>query len=129
MPFCISGHLWGGGHHCSQLTHCVRTCAPRQFGAGPNFGGGAIIGVSSLSEKQGLRVFNNKTHYNEWYFIYDPSLDRGGLLEGPYRTKQFGGTTSNVGVPIAPGASGQQPGGFGMQPQSNPQPQMPQSPR
>lgn len=124
------------------------------FGVGANFGGGPIIGVASLSEKQGLRVFNNKTHYNEWYFIYDPSLDRGGLLEGPYRTKQFGGATSNVGVPAAAGASGQQPGtnslftplsqpapggqpggfgmqpgGFGMQPQSNPQPQTPQSPR
>ena len=72
--------------------------------------------MASLSEKQGLRVFNNKTHYNEWYFIYDPSQDRGGLLEGPYRTKQFGGTSSNVGVPAAAGASGQQPGGFGMQP-------------
>jgi len=106
---------------------------------------GAVIGVASVSEKVGLREFNNKTHYNQWYFIYDPNQDRGGLLRGPYSTKQFGGTATAVGAPAAPattpGAFGQQPGMFGQQPggmgiqpggfgqQPNSQPQMPPSPR
>jgi hypothetical protein len=28
-------------------------------------------------------VFNNKDHYNQWQFIYDPGTDRGGLLNTP----------------------------------------------
>lgn len=30
---------------------------------------GGILGVASKSTEQGLRVFNGKTHYNEWLFV------------------------------------------------------------
>ena len=46
-------------------------------------GGGVIIGVASLSEKEGLHVFNEKTHYNEWYFFYDPNADSAALIQRP----------------------------------------------
>jgi hypothetical protein len=82
----------------------------------PVFGGGTIIGVASVSEKEGLHEFNEKTHYNEWYFAYDPTTDRGGLINGPYTSKTFGAGTA-LGQQ-QPGASGQpsslgQPSGFG----------------
>ena len=47
------------------------------------FGGGAIVGVVSLSKAATVREFNKKNHYNQWQFIYDPSSDRGGLLMTP----------------------------------------------
>jgi type II secretory pathway pseudopilin PulG len=47
------------------------------------FGGGPIIGVVSASKAESIREFNNKNHYNQWQFIYDPGTDRGGLLNTP----------------------------------------------
>jgi type II secretory pathway pseudopilin PulG len=38
-------------------------------------GGRAIIGVTSYSKHETIRVFNRKSHYNEWQFVYDPSTD------------------------------------------------------
>jgi type II secretory pathway pseudopilin PulG len=100
-------------------------------------GGGVIIGVSSLSEREGLHEFNEKTHYNEWYFFYDPTTDRGGLITGPFTGKTF---TAAGGIGTPASALGKQPSsGFG-QPssfgqsggmgQQTPQPpQQPQNPR
>jgi type II secretory pathway pseudopilin PulG len=42
------------------------------------FGGGAIIGVSSTSEKESIKEMQGKTHYNEWEFVYDPRFDVQG---------------------------------------------------
>jgi type II secretory pathway pseudopilin PulG len=52
-------------------------------GAPQVFGGGAIIGVASISKDATIREFNKKNHYNQWQFIYDPTSDRGGLLMTP----------------------------------------------
>ncbi|MBI2682405.1 MAG: type II secretion system protein [Acidobacteriales bacterium] len=38
-------------------------------------GGGPIVGVSSTSEKVGLKEIDGLTHYNEWEFVYDPTQD------------------------------------------------------
>lgn len=71
-------------------------------GNGPNgqvFGGGPILGVASVNKKdQSIREFNKKNHYNDWYFIYDPSMDRGGLLVGPWQPLTITGG-SNIGQP------------------------------
>jgi hypothetical protein len=76
------------------------------------FGGGAIIGVASMSNKESLRVVDDKNHYKDWKFIYDPTFDRGGLINGPYDPKKQMGQFANgsqpgqqLGQPI-----GQQPG-------------------
>jgi type II secretory pathway pseudopilin PulG len=63
----------------------------QQMGAnGPQvFGGGAIVGVASVSKDKTIREFNKKNHYNEWYFIYDPGQDKGQLLTGPYNPKML----------------------------------------
>jgi type II secretory pathway pseudopilin PulG len=50
---------------------------------GEVFGGGAILGVASTSKATTIREFNKKNHYNEWLFIYDPTNDRGGPINGP----------------------------------------------
>lgn len=100
---------------------------------GPTFGGGPILGVASLSKDKPIRVFNGKSHYKDWLFIYVPQADRGGLLVGPL---QLGFTPGNFGG-VAPGMSGGvqgqgaalnsgQPPGFSPQPQSNPAPSSPE---
>jgi len=61
----------GGGSSGSQLTSQV-------------FGGGPIVGVASTSKEKSIREFNHKNHYNDWQFIYDPTMDRGtGLITTP----------------------------------------------
>ena len=52
-------------------------------GAPQVFGGGAVVGVASFSKEKSIREFNKKNHYNQWQFIYNPTLDRGGLLMTP----------------------------------------------
>jgi type II secretory pathway pseudopilin PulG len=47
------------------------------------FGGGPIVGVASTSKAQSIREFNHKNHYNQWQFVYDPTMDRGGLITTP----------------------------------------------
>lgn len=106
-------------------------------GAGQVFGGGAIIGVSSSSERESLRVVADKNHYKDWKFIYDPTFDRGGLITGPYDPKkqmgQFAGS-NGIGQPAGQptgqagtnptGSSFGQPSSFGQggfgQPQQPP---------
>jgi hypothetical protein len=70
-------------------------------GSGPVLGGLPMIGVVSKSNAEGIHSFNGKSHYNQWYFIYDPAQDLGvaGLLpNGPYNPKltltTAGGTTT-----------------------------------
>jgi len=106
-------------------------------GAGGNqaIGGGAIIGVSSASEKESLRIVDDKNHYKDWKFIYDPTFDRSGvLINGPYDPKkQMGqlGQQQQIGQPIGqqPGTGFNNPGGstFG-QPAQNPMTQPNQPP-
>jgi len=45
-------------------------------------GGRAIVGVTSYSRRETIRIFNKKNHYNQWQFVYDPSKDIG-LIKGP----------------------------------------------
>jgi len=92
-----------------------------QSSAGGNqtFGGGAIVGVASLSKDPTIRIYNKKKKYNEWQFIYDPMSDRANvLLRGPYQPPTFGG--AQVGTPAGQ-VNGQQQSPFGQQPGSTPQ--------
>jgi type II secretory pathway pseudopilin PulG len=92
------------------------------FGASPSgssssnqaFGGGPIVGVASISKDKTIRVFNKKDRYYQWQFIYNPAMDRGGLLTGPGQPASLG-VASSVGTPAggAPGTGAQNPGGQG----------------
>jgi len=116
--------------------------APGAFGSvnganSPNaqvFGGGPIVGVASTSKDKTIRIFNKKSHYNEWQFIYDPTTDRGGLLTTPNQPS-LQGATAIQGAPgtgtagSSTGISGQ-PNPGGIQPSQPNQPglQTPQMP-
>jgi type II secretory pathway pseudopilin PulG len=79
-------------------------------------GGGAIIGVASLSKKSGVHEFNKKAAYKDWLFVYDAAKDKGQLIKGPYNPNAFVGQFNNslgtqgggIGQPM-----GGQQGGFG----------------
>ncbi len=102
-------------------------------GLGPGgaqvFGGGAIIGVASVSKLKTIREFNKKDHYNQWQFIYDPSTDRGGLLMTPNQPPLQGAVQPNQQQNGAPGTPGQNQSlgnqGFGSQGGANPVPPQP----
>jgi len=66
------------------------------------FGGGPIVGVVSLSKKDSIREYDHKKKYDQWQFVYDPALDRGGLIKGPNQTLPM--FTQN---PLQPGQTGQ----------------------
>ena len=42
---------------------------------GQTFGGGPIVGVASTSTQRSIKELNEKDHYNDWEFVYDPRLD------------------------------------------------------
>jgi type II secretory pathway pseudopilin PulG len=92
------------------------------------FGGSPIVGVASTSKKKTIRVFNDKNHYNDWYFIYDPTILAQRLLVGPWRP---GTIVLNGGGPVmAPGQGTTQPapGQPNTGPGTAPQSPVPQSP-
>src|SRR5208283_4700315 len=98
---------------------------------GQTFGGGAIVGVASVSKDPTIRIYNKKKTYNEWQFIYNPIMDRVNvLLRGPYQPTIIAGT--QIGTPAGQmnnqqSVFGQQQTGFGQpstglgQPQNPPQ--------
>jgi type II secretory pathway pseudopilin PulG len=45
----------------------------------PGAGGtGGIIGVASKSKEKSIRLYNGRTHYNEWAFVYTPPVQAPG---------------------------------------------------
>ena len=70
------------------------------------FGGGPIVGVASISKNKTIRIYNKKTKYNEWQFIYIPIADRGGLITTPYQTP----TQNFAGQSLQNGQNGSQSG-------------------
>ena len=63
--------------------------------------GAFIAGVASSSRKPSIRVYNNRTRYDEWEFL---GIDQPGTL---------GGATGGIGTqgqPTTTGGSGQNPG-------------------
>jgi hypothetical protein len=69
---------------------------------GQVLGGGPVLGVVSKMKSEGIHSFGEKTKYNEWFFIYDPSQDKGQLLVGPYNPKMFLGATTGTGLGTNP---------------------------
>ncbi len=54
---------------------------------------GPIVGVSSTSPKESIRVYKKQTHYNQWEFVYDPMAD--GIVGGGQPALNGPGTTTN----------------------------------
>ena len=97
--------------------------------SGQTFGGLPIVGVASMSKAGTIREFDKKKKYNEWQFVYDPSIDRGFLITTPYQPQlqMFGTGPQNVNGPNTPGQN--QPSSFGTPtPATNGFPQPQQTP-
>jgi type II secretory pathway pseudopilin PulG len=74
------------------------------LGSGPQFGGGPIVGVASTSKKESIKQLNQKNHYNDWEFVYDPRLD----LNAAQAVQQMPGVGNqpnqiSPGVQVSPG--------------------------
>ena len=76
---------------------------PGAQGLGQGGLGAGIAGVASKKEATGIKIYNERTRYDEWEFLYDPSKDV------PKGMQQAGGAqgTNQPGGPL----QGNQPGG------------------
>lgn len=79
----------------------------------PQFGGAPIVGVASLSKDRTIREFDKKRKYNEWQFIYDPTMDRGGLITTPYQPQLISSQGIGQNVQTMGGQNGISPNGNG----------------
>lgn len=76
------------------------------FGDDKEIKGAFIIGVASKSNKNSIRVYNNKTRYSDWEFL-GVGQGVGGTVPGqgagvPGRAQQRRPGTRRQGVPITP---------------------------
>lgn len=76
------------------------------IGNGQTVGGGQIIGVASTKKAQGIKEFNDKDHYDEWYFVYDLRLEQSGGTGVTVAAPRGAGTAT--GATGASGATGAQ---------------------
>jgi len=78
-----------------------------------------VAGVASKLEADSIKVYNDRSKYNEWEFLYDPRTDRmfagtqgtpGGQLPPGQQPQKGPGQPGTA--PIGPGMGPQQPGMF-----------------
>jgi len=67
-------------------------------------GGSGMVGVASTADSEGIMVYNQRTNYKEWEFIYDVTKDRPlpNPLQGPIGSP-VGNSPPNVQTGGAPG--------------------------
>ena len=84
------------------------------FGPTPVAGAGPIIGVSSRSTAQSLRLYNGRNHYNEWLFVSTAATRDAGAGAGtPTPGMGIPGRGGRGAQPLAPGRGrGIAPDGF-----------------
>jgi hypothetical protein len=95
------------------------------IGNGQTVGGGQIIGVASTSKKQSIKEFNDKDHYDEWYFVYDLRLEQSGSTGVTVAEPRVGGSSTTGSSTTGGGTSGTSPAGTNPtqpQPSGTPQP-------
>lgn len=86
------------------------------IGNGQTVGGGQIMGVASVSKKQGIKEFNDKDHYDEWYFVYDLRLEQSGGSGVTVAAPRAGGNaTGGSGAPGTPTGTPATPSATGIQ--------------
>lgn len=85
----------------------VGTLTTTGIGNGQTVGGGQIMGVASVNKGQAIKEFNDKDHYNEWYFVYDLRLEQSGGTGVTVAAPRGAGTaTGSSGTPGATGTPG-----------------------
>jgi type II secretory pathway pseudopilin PulG len=100
----------GGGPSSQRPGQAPNISAPAQQTLQSGFGStgmgaqGGVIGVTSKSKEQSIKIYNGRTRYNEWAFVYIQTVQRPGQ--------------SGIPGQGGPGQSGPSP--FGMQPGNMP---------
>jgi len=108
----------GGGGNLGSLN-------TSNIGNGQTVGGGQIIGVASTSKKQAIKEFNDKDHYDEWYFVYDLRLEQSGGTGVTVAEPRVGGGSTAGSSTTGGATSGTSPAGANSgqpQPSGTPQP-------
>jgi type II secretory pathway pseudopilin PulG len=85
---------------------------PSAFGQTASAGRGGVMGVASKSKDQSIRIYNGRTHYNEWQFVYTMQTQAPGQGGAPGGQPQRGGQNQGPNGPGGVGA-GQRNGGPG----------------
>jgi len=65
---------------------------------------GGIIGVTSKSKDKSIRLYNGRTHYNEWVFMYQPQTLPGANTPGGVMPGVGGNNPRGNSAPIPGGA-------------------------
>jgi type II secretory pathway pseudopilin PulG len=89
-----------------------RSNTPAQSGNNQSapMGRGGLMGVASKSKDESIRIYNGRTHYNEWQFVYVAQTQAPGQgAAGPGGQPQRGGNQGPGGA----GGVGGRPGGPG----------------
>jgi hypothetical protein len=81
--------------------------------------GAGIAGVATTAEGEGVKVYNERTLYQEWEFIFDPAKQK--QIPNPNAAGLGGTPAGQLGQPGQPGQQLQSPG---MSPMSPVSPQM-----
>ena len=99
-----------------QATTTISTPARQQIQSGFNNTGvgaqGGVIGVTSKSKDQSIKLYNGRDHYNEWAFVYIQTTQRPGQSVNVPAMPGQGGPGGRGGPGQNPGPFGMQPGGF-----------------
>jgi type II secretory pathway pseudopilin PulG len=85
---------------------------PSAFGQTASAGRGGVMGVASKSKAESIRIYNGRTHYNEWQFVYTMQTQAPGQGGAPGGQPQRGGQNQGPNGPGGAGG-GQRNGGPG----------------
>jgi len=93
----------GAGTAADMINRILTTPRPGGMPTGGAIGnviGGGIAGVASTSDGEGVKVYNERTLYKEWEFIFDPSKVRP--IQNPNAATGAPGSTpaSQIGTPL-----------------------------
>lgn len=78
---------------------------------------GGMIGVASKSKAESIRIYNGRTHYNEWRFVFVPQTQApGAAAPGQARPGPPGLGGAPPGAPGQPTRPNTPPGGRGFSP-------------
>ena len=87
-------------------------------GAPAPTGRGGIVGVASKSKAQSIRIYNGRTHYNEWQFVYVAQTQAPGQGGGRGQPQRAGPGQNGTAFPG--GIGGGRNGGRGRGDQTPP---------
>ena len=115
----IPGASPGGQNSAIGLINDILT-KPRQGGipgqAGAAAMGPGIVGVASKHEGIGIKVYAERTKYQEWEFVYDPKDEKAPNMGGNQQ-QQPGNNNNPLGGSGNTGSNSSGSSPFGQQPQ------------